>query len=225
MVDMKATIISSFAEDILINESGIERREGGPALFISNVFKEFKMPFDIFTGKKSSVEIDMRKNVEKGRIISLGKILQEIPAGAELVLISTLLDEFELKAIGSFCCLDLQGYVRNGKDFGKKKNFDSEELERFDVIKATKEEIEYIPKSRKEKIKLLLLTNEENGFEILKDGKIYSFVVEKIEAKNTIGAGDTFFASFCLEYYQTRDILKSVEFAKSNTAIFLKNKL
>ena len=223
-MQMKAIIISSFAKDRLIMEKETIVNQGGPAKFITQVYDKLKIPYCLICGDQGIVEIDMRNMVEQGKIISIGKITYQIPNNAEFVLISTLLDEFNLKASGKFNCVDLQGYVREGSDFGKKKIFDSEELEKFDIIKATKEEIKYIPKQIVTKLKILLLTDGENGFEIMKCGKKQIFPINKVETEDTIGAGDTFFAGFCIEYYKTRDIIKSAESAKDITKTFLNQK-
>lgn len=66
------------------------------------------------------------------------------------LLISTLLDEFSLKGISNFkgkTFLDIQGYARDGKDFGKKKHWkpDKEIVDSIFCLKGTKQEIEYIP--------------------------------------------------------------------------------
>ena len=166
----------------------------------------------------------MRNNMEKGRIISTSKILCQMQNKAEIVLISTLLDEFDLKAFGKFCCVDLQGYVRDGSDFGKKRAFDSEELEKFDVVKVTKYEVQYIPKDRVKRLKTLVITDGEKGFEVIQEGNRQKFTIKKIDAPDTIGSGDTFFAAFCVEYYRTNDITKSAEFANCVTREFLLEK-
>ncbi|MBI4095673.1 MAG: hypothetical protein HY438_02330 [DPANN group archaeon] len=222
---MSVAIISSFAEDRLIfaNEK-TECREGGPALFISNVFKKCGIPFKLFCGEKAIVEIDMRNNIEKGRVKSISKIITNSNKTFDFALVSTLLNEFSLKRIANFNCLDIQGYVRDGSDFGKKKFFDSEELENFDIIKATEEEIKYLSKQRVSKIKLLLLTRGSNGFEIIQNECKYDFSVDKIYSSDTIGAGDTFFAAFCIKYYLTNDIFQSARFATKTVADFLKSK-
>ncbi len=220
---MKATVISSFAEDVLISDYGIEVREGGPALFICNALKAAGVPCKVFSGKKASVEIDMKN--ERGRIKEVDEITFNSKEEPQFVLISTLLDEFQPRKIGEFCCLDLQGYVREKSDFGKKKPFDSEELGRFDIVKATSEEIQNIPETRIPEIKTLLITDGSNGFRVLQKGKeALSVKVKKIAAKDTIGAGDTLFSAFCLKYYQTDDIKKSAEFARRTTDKFLVSK-
>lgn len=221
---MNTLVISSFAKDYLILENKIEIRDGGPALFITKVLSENKIPFRSRSGKTAIVEIDLRNNQEKGRIKRVDPIRIRNYGRLDFVIISTLLNEYRLKAIGKFCCLDIQGYVRVKNTFWKKKLFDSKELEKFDVVKATEEELKYIPQSRVEKIKLLLITKGENGFDVVEHGKIKSFSIQKIYPTDTVGAGDTFFTAFCLKYNQTRDIIKSSKFAKETVVRFLKQK-
>jgi len=221
---MRVTVISTFATDKLIKNSGVTFRKGGPALFITRTLDELNIPYDLFCSDNAIVEIDMRGNNEKGRIIRVTPIKRVSEIRKGLVLISTLLKEFELKAIGEFPCLDIQGYVRDGTGFGKKKKFDSEELEKFEVVKATGEEIQYIPKSRVNSIKVLVVTNGCEGFDVITQGEKYSFRTNRIECDDTIGAGDTFFTAFCVKYYQTKNIFWSAEFAKRVTNEFLENK-
>lgn len=218
---MKVAVISTFAVDKLVDEN-IEVRSGGPALFIISMLNKFGIPYTLFT-TNAIVRINMRNGVEKGRVDYVGSISATVD-DTDIVLISTLLDEFKLKAVGKFCCVDLQGYVRDGSDFGKKKCFDSKELETFDVVKVTKRELTYISKSRTKKIKLLLVTNGAKGFEVITRDKKYRFNVDEVKSINTVGAGDTFFTAFCIKYYQTRDIIQSAEFAKEITTNFLKEK-
>lgn len=176
---MKAMVISSFAEDRIIYGSKKVLKKGGPARFITQVLKKLRMPYQLICNDEGIVEIDMRNNMEKGRIISTSKILCQMQNKAEIVLISTLLDEFDLKAFGKFCCVDLQGYVRDGSDFGKKRAFDSEELEKFDVVKVTKYEVQYIPKDRVKRLKTLVITDGEKGFEVIQEGNRQKFTIKR----------------------------------------------
>ena len=218
---MTTVLVSSFAKDVLIKEDAREVKRGGPALFISEVLRKNNIQFKMVTSKEAIVEIDMKNNAEKGRIKQIYPIKADLNNNARFVLISTLLDEFKLKAFGRFCCLDIQGYVRDGTNFGKKKFFDSEEIEKFAIVKATKEEIEYIPKARVRRINILLLTDGANGFEVIQNGRTNFFAVDKLEVDNTIGAGDTFFAAFCLNFFTTRDIFQSAEYAEKTVSRFL----
>jgi uncharacterized protein (TIGR00725 family) len=181
--------------------------------------------YDIFTGEKVIVEIDMRSDKEQGKIPMCKNILIPDEVNPEIVIISTISNEFELKTIGKFNCLDIQGYVRDNTSFGTKKFFDSIELEKFDIIKGTVEEITYIPKMRLKNVPLVLITDGSNGFKIYISDKEYQFTVEKIFVPDTIGAGDTFFTAFCIKYYETKDIFQSAEYAQMIVTEFLMKKI
>jgi hypothetical protein len=222
---MKVRIISSFAEDRLITEQGTVNKEGGPAFFITRVLDKINVPYNLVCGKKASVEIDMKDMKEIGRIINVDEIQDVKYNDYELILVSTLLDEFKIKACGKFSCLDIQGYVRDGNEFGKKKFFDSPELEKFKIVKGTVQELSYIPSERLERVPIIVATMGEQGFSIRCGSRTEYFTVKKVNAPNNIGAGDTFFAAFCAKYYQSKDIRKSADFAQRFVTDFLKEKM
>src|SRR3989339_836869 len=126
---MKVTVVSSFTDDVILLESGSNVQPGGPAFFITSFFEKNDVRFDLYNGDRGLVEIDMRDQKEVGRIVSVGRITAS-PAAADLLLVSTLLDEFDLRAQGKMSCLDVQGYVRDWAGFGMKKMFDSDALAR-----------------------------------------------------------------------------------------------
>jgi phosphoribosylformimino-5-aminoimidazole carboxamide ribotide isomerase len=216
-------VASSYAIDTLIRDNGKETNPGGPARFICKVLEEHGVGYRLVTGKPAQVEIDMRQGRESGRIISVGEIPQ-IAGEPDLLLVSTLLDEYSLKASGKMSCVDLQGYVRDGSDFGKKRKYDSPELERFTIVKATQEELDNIPAERAARLNILLVTDGARGFEIKHDGVTKKYAVERVTPKDTIGAGDTFFSAFCMSYYLTRDIDASASFARDVTTKMLLEK-
>lgn len=221
---MKVTIISSFAQDILIKDDGIEKNEGGPALFITNFLRKKGIEYDLVTGKKGIVEIDMRENREVGKINNMQKFLA-IPTSVNgLVIYSSLLDEFPLRRIGDVNCVDVQGYVRDKNVFGGKKYFDDESLKGFDIVKGTKEEISFINEDILKTIKLVVITSGSKGFDIISNSEKQSFDVDKVSSKDTIGAGDTFFVAFCTKYFETKDLKESANYAKDEARNFLINK-
>lgn len=130
MQENEITILSSLAEDRLIDKKGnlIKKQKGGPAQYLKNVFLKEDIGFNIY-GKPNvfDVEILITKDGEFGKIntkvkpISLDFSAIKTP----FAVISTVLDEYKLDNINQFSgkvFLDVQGYVRNGKDFGKKRN-------------------------------------------------------------------------------------------------------
>ena len=221
------TIVSSFAEDIYIdeNEARIKTEIGGPAKFLSSVLDELDIDFFVVTGAPARVVIKIEKSEEFGKIEYVSPInLPDIQY--DLVIVSTLLNEFKLRKIKSnLVCLDIQGYVRNSTNFGTKKNFE------FDptivgVVKATERELNYLPVRLVEalKKKVLIVTQGSNGFTVYAYGNKFDFSVEQLQIKDAVGAGDTFFAAFCVKYYKSKDPCLSAEFAKQVTDNFLKGK-
>lgn len=99
-----------------------------------------------------------------------------------------------------------RGYVRNLNIFGKKKFLNDSFLDQIFCLKGTKEELKYIPQDiiKRQKKKCLIITEGENGSAIYYKDKKFIFKPSKIIKTNvTIGAGDTFFANFVLNFIET----------------------
>jgi hypothetical protein len=233
----KITILSTFAEDTLINEAGevIRKQKGGPAFYLIKAFKDEGVDFNLITAPIIDVEILIREGEEYGRIKKKpkSKTIDFSKIKTPFLLISTLLDEFDLKGISAFkgkIFLDVQGYVRNGRDFGKKKYWKvpKEVAESIFCLKSTKKETRYLPtpflKSQKQKI--LLITKGKSGCEIFAFGKKKS-IKPPIIVKNTetIGAGDYFFADFLINFSKKQDPFISAKIAVENTTKFLLSKI
>ncbi len=223
---VKIIVVSSFAKDSIFKaKDRIDVREGGPALFIKRALDDMDIEYELITGESGNVDIEIIDGEEIGRIRSVPKIDFKPKAKPDLLLVSTLSDEYNLKAAGEFNCLDIQGYVR-GKE-GSKKVFDDKEIMRFDIIKGTEEEFRYIPQNIKKNIGLTLITKGKDGFEIIdniNNKRRYYKPNKKITCNDNIGAGDTFFAAFCIRYFQSREIDKSAIFARDYVERFLEEK-
>lgn len=217
---MIVTIISSFADDVIIDGEKKIIKKGGPAKFIENALIKLNLDYKIITGKRGKVEIEMEKEI--GKILLSEKIDFKPEPQPEFVIISTLKDEYPLKAEGRFNCLDIQGYVRR-YDFSKKM-FSSKELKKFDIIKGTEEELSYLSKKDLSKKSIILETKGKEGCVIRKDNQKIIIKPKIVDSPDTIGAGDTFFAVFCITYYQTRDLELSGRTAAKEVGKFLKGK-
>jgi hypothetical protein len=231
------TILSTFAEDKLLNERGqfIRKQKGGPAFYLTKAFRDENIDFELITAPTIEVEILIKSGEEYGRIKKKPKP-QKIDFSSistPYLLISTLLDEFDLNGISSFngkVFLDVQGYVRNGKDFGKKKywKIPNEVTQSVFCLKGTKKEIKYLPKSfvESQKQKILLITKGKSGCEIYAFGKKKS-IKPSVIVKNTetIGAGDYFFACFLTYFLKTNNPFLSGRYATEKTSNFLLSKL
>ncbi len=227
------TIFSTFALDKLVDEAGqlVREQKGGPALYLSNIFRQEKIPFTIESSVLTEVEIMMTKSGEFGRILkrSTPLSIQFSSIKTPFIVISTLLDEFSLKDISYFqgnIFLDIQGYVRDGKDFGKKKywNPEKEIIDSIFCLKGTEKELANIQNTflKNQKQKLLIKTMGKLGCEVFMDGNRYMVSPKSvIKTDNAIGAGDTFFAYFISKFMQSDNMLRSVNYAVEKTSEFL----
>jgi hypothetical protein len=68
--DKKVTILSTFAEDILIDETGriIRKQKGRSAFYLMKAFKEKRVGVNLITAPSMEVEILIKGGEEHGRI-------------------------------------------------------------------------------------------------------------------------------------------------------------
>lgn len=228
------SVISSFSDDILLDEAGnyLDVKPGGPALFITRALKDEKIDFNLFSADKLVTEIKVMNDNEFGRLKSLptSKDAGELSLDGWAI-ISTISDEWDISRIQNvdYLFLDVQGYVREGHSFGKKKIWPqiAELADKIYGLKGTAEEIACLPKSfvEDQKKKLLVVTLGKDGAEIYWQGKKYTVEAEQIEGlTDTIGAGDTFFTYFVLEFYRGTDPRQAAIEASRKTANFLREK-
>lgn len=232
----KVTILSTFAKDKIIDRKRkiVTIKKGGPAFYLSNVFKKEKIHFNLITPPIAEVEILITKDNEIGKVKKRPKIQKiDFPKiKTDYLVISTILDDFDLNGLSSYkgrIFLDIQGYVRNGRKFGGKRYFtpSREIISSVFCLKGTKKELKYIPKTwlDQQKRKILIITKGSSGCEAFIFGrKLKIKVKKKIPVSNTIGAGDVFFAYTISKFLKTNEILKSIEYALKRTSEFLLSK-
>jgi len=228
------TVFSTFAVDKLIDENrkAIREQKGGPAFFIASALKRENINFNFVTAPLVKVEILIKDGEEFGRIKQKNKPkkINFSTITTPSLLISTILNDFDLKGAGVFkgnIFLDIQGYVRNGAKFGKKKQWKLPKKIASSIfcLKGTEEELKFIPFSlqREQKQKILLITKGKLGCEIWVKGENKIIKPKKVieNIKNTIGAGDSFFAYFISEFLRTENPFLSVKHATDKTSEFL----
>lgn len=227
------TVLSTFAGDTLVGIDGsiIRRQNGGPALYLKRALENERALFTLKTGKKIEVQILLTNNGEFGKVpknprprnVTFSKIT------TPYLIISTVLDEFDLNNLSTYrgqVFMDIQGYVRNGDDFGKKKLWQSSDETNAKIfcLKGTAEEVQYLPKKVKQtqKKKVLIITKGRRGCEVFALGKRYIVIPPQVvTGVDTIGAGDTFFAYFILCYINTTNARESAKYAVQKTMAFL----
>ncbi len=233
MTNPNITILSTFAGDILKDEQGTIKsvQRGGPALYLTQEATKSGASFILQSGPDISVEIYVTSQGEQGRVsshpanvpVSFSKIL------TPYLLISTVLDEYDLTDLSSYSgevYMDIQGYVRDGDCFGKKKmwNPDLAIQNKIWCLKGTQQEISFLPEDflAAQKQKILLVTRGKDGCEVFMQGKSTMFLSPKVvQGAQFIGAGDTFFFAFIFQWTQTKDVQKSASYANQRAGEFL----
>jgi hypothetical protein len=230
----KITIFSTFAIDKLIDKNRriIREQKGGPAFYIASALKRENINFNLIKASLVRVEILIKDGEEFGRIRQKNKPkkINFSAINTPLILISTILNDFDLKGASTFkgnIFLDVQGYVRNGIEFGKKKQWkpSKEIASSIFCLKGTEEELSFIPFSlwKEQKQKILLITKGKLGCEIWNKGKKETIKPKKIikNIENVIGAGDSFFAYFISKFLRTENPFLSAKCAADKTSEFL----
>lgn len=233
MKNKEIALLASKATDILVDISGniLSRQAGGPFYYITQVLEQKNLPFESRDFPALEVEVLVTPDTELGRVKE-HPLPNEIPAlfkDAEIMVISTILNEINLSNLKDYkgkVFLDVQGYVRDGQDFGKKKYWDVDKslFDTFFCLKGTEEELSFIPNNllKFQKQKVLIVTKGKEGGEVYLQGSKQTFQPALVaHPKNTLGAGDTFFAHFVSDYIKSSEISASIASATSNTTNFL----
>lgn len=163
--------------------------------------------------------------VKKPSVISLKRMQR-----ADAFVISTLADEFDLTTLATLQglrCVDVQGYVREAKGKGLQRVRIPDGIARcFDIVKMTVHEKKWISAKtlRIFKQKILLVTQSAKPTIVFEHGRRFAVKPRHVEAADTLGAGDTFFAAFVVAYVRKPDVRKAAEIAMRATEKFLKGK-
>jgi hypothetical protein len=228
------TLVSTYTEDVLVDDFGTTLRsvKGGPAYFISKALEDIEIPVTCVTGDPMTVEILLRTDGEFGRIVDIPK-RQTLPRDiSDWVIVSTVLDEWDIintVAKPKYLCVDLQGFVRDGREFGSKHAW-AEAINAISIaycIKGTKEEISFLPPEaiEQQKQKLLVITDGSEGLDLyFKGTRTHIDGVTIRGLPDTIGAGDTFFGYFVGGMHAGAAPAEAARNAVVKTAEFLQRK-
>ncbi|MDP1818146.1 MAG: PfkB family carbohydrate kinase [Leadbetterella sp.] len=223
-------IFSTYTKDEIHNQDSDLRivRNGGPAFFIENVFKENKIKYEI-TSQKAVIEIKVKNEIEKGFLKNKLKVrsIKNIK-NSDLIVISTVDNEWvpDIKSSDKAqIFLDVQGYVRSARK--NQKIYKAGFWNNIFCLKTNDQEIKELPKEtiNKQKNKCLIMTRGSRGAVVYFKNKKHIFTAKKIKSRDTIGAGDTFFASFITGFIKSKgNIEKSGKFAIKEAEKFLLSK-
>ena len=228
-------IFSTFTRDILTNpEQGTTViHPGGPALFLKQIFVEQGLPFVLHAGPVQDVLIRVEKSTEVGTVPIIPPNKRVEIEKDSPVLVSTVLNEWnpqELSSLTRSVFIDVQGFVRVPGQSGTKQcweSFAGPWIESVRCLKATEEELRYLPPESVEdqKQRLLLVTRGAHGVDVFAQGKLMSFTPSRVvSSSNTVGAGDTFFGQVVCGLLQQTPLEVCVVEAMEKTILFLEKK-
>jgi sugar/nucleoside kinase (ribokinase family) len=210
------TIISSYAQDIIYDGMSTSVREGGPARFITRILERYERPYHIVTGERITVQIDLAREES---IVRTGTRIART-ACSEPVIVSTILREFDLSSLHVPFAIDVQGYVRDGNTLGGKRRMSDPALKGAWLVKATRREFSFVDKRFLDPDAILLISDGARGFEVRGANRFY-MPASRITVSDTIGAGDTLFASFALAVLEGKSLYEAAAQAKIDTESFL----
>lgn len=227
------SVVSTYATDRLIDAKTMEVRSvqrGGPVLYIVRALEELGLKPEVYTGEEMLVEILVKDDDEFGKIHE-PRITKTLPnISTKSAIVSTLLREWDLSNAENYSgklFVDIQGYVRDGSEFGKKKKWENivSIAPYIFCLKGNDIEIAMLPaevvKDQK-KNRMLIITKDKKGVDVFYKGQYLSSEPNSIiNPPNTIGAGDTFFANFVYQFIKTSNAEKSAIFALNKTSDFL----
>lgn len=226
------TLVSSTSVDTVIDEAGkiTSKQAGGPALFIGNALESDSINYNSVLGNEVEVEILLTGHGEYGRIINTPtKKSFNALTTYDWTILSTIIDEWVIKPgnLPKRLCLDIQGYVRDGEDFGRKQLWSdgASLLGSIYCLKGTKQEIACLPREvlEDQKQRVLVVTDGERGAEIYYKGTLFRIPVAKIDNLiDTIGAGDTFFGHFVAAMFRGKPPEAAGIYAAKKTTQFLR---
>lgn len=232
----KITLVSSFAKDRIFDKDNnlIREQKGGPAFFISNVFKKQKISFTIIPSPGLTVEIMLKDGEEFGKLSYCPPtVINYKNIDTPYLVLSSVMDEFSIENLGEYegkNFLDAQGFTRSIGEFGKKKKWiTDDEIERsIFCLKVADYELPYLNNKfiERQKQKILLLTQGAKGCTVFAFGKYFKIKpAESIKAPDTLGAGDTFFAYFIFKYIESTNPISASKFASRKTSEFIKTNI
>ncbi len=229
------SVISTYASDRLIDgRTGkiTKEQKGGPVLYIVQALESLGLEPKVYTGEEMLVEILVKDDDEFGKIHEPETKSQLPQLETASAIVSTLLDEWDLTNARDYMgklFVDIQGYVRDGSAFGKKKAwFEIKDLApAIFCLKGNEVEIETLPPeviADQKENRMLIVTKDSSGVEVYYKGQSYIASPQEIlHPPHTIGAGDTLFANFVAKFMETEDIKQSTDFALAQTSKFLKD--
>lgn len=229
---MGVEVFSTFATDKFIRDGKVfKEANGGPALFIDQALTDLGVPHIVHSPGNVVVEILFTDQGEFGKVPVPPSQAPIAHRDGAYIVVSTLLDDWKIVSGKSPVYVDIQGFVRDGSDFGKKKTWEvPEELwSTITCVKGTEEEITYLDSffsQEQKRWRQLIATKGPEGADVFVQGERIHVPAQPIlNLPDTVGAGDTWFAAYVSQQVIGNSAQESAEFATKHVANFLKRKI
>lgn len=225
-------VYSAYALDRYIRNDKVFRESpGGPALFINETLTDLNIPHKVYSPDPVIVEILFTDLGEFGKVPHPPEKQNISGKNGSLIIISTLLDEWRIvDGIGSLY-VDIQGYVRDGSDFGKKRDWSVPKnlWPQIECIKGTEEEIRFLDQEfiiDQKANRQLIITQGAAGVDLFVKAEQLHIDAETLSnLPDTVGAGDTWFAAYVAHQALGKDFREAAAFATKYVAHFLRRKV
>lgn len=233
---MKTLLLASKAKDnIYENGVFIKSEEAGPAFYLSKQLDRLRHPHTLAENIPAEVNIFVNSGKETGEIIKKDKIhIPDNLIAHENCIVSTIApDALELSKLKRFTgtvFLDIQGFLRGTTEETTPLLRTLCKFKCFKYIKGTTEEIKTLLKVVNYPLPnnaIIIETRGEKEVVIHEHGKkTVCGIKNAVNVPNTIGAGDTFLASFVhYTLVKQEDTEHTVKEAIGDACAFLTRKI
>ncbi|MGI8826956.1 MAG: PfkB family carbohydrate kinase [Chloroflexota bacterium] len=222
----RVTLVSTRTVDCL-PEDGRTPKEvpGGPAHYIGTALDQLGCPFTLVTGEVTSVQVVLDEMGEDYLIPRLPLIPLPRRFDTEAVILSPIMQEVdsgEVPEMSGLLAIDLQGFVREPmKPFRDVTRLFSlaHLLDRAGLVKAGEAEVERLDRPSRRALDscTTMVTRGSRGIILRQRGRERKIAVSRVEAEQTIGAGDTLLAAMVVGLLDGFDVgeaaLRASDFA------------
>lgn len=190
--------------DRIPTPGGIREAAGGPPTFVEPVLRAFGWQCLLVTGQTAVVDVIPRGEGEEVVISELPPIPLPAALTGAAIIFSPIMREIDihrLPALEGLVVTDLQGFVRHPGAPSGHPDHDVDLLpllRETQVVKGTPTELAALSAPSRLLLdhRILVLTRGRAGAQIVTGDEVVTIPAEPVSGVNTLGAGDTFLASF-----------------------------
>lgn len=224
----KFYVAGCFADSIVVNrdKNTIEKQSGGPAHFMKKVLDDLEEDYEVAKGKKGVSELHIEGGEEVGRLVNACKV-SSAPITSSIVLVSSIANEIQVdKLKGEFeqIHVNTEGFVHDSQNFGSKKNWSVDKVDKIRVVLTTQHEMQYLPENLLSHVRnngIFIVCKSEGKVTLVDKGEETDFDCGGHPPAECLGVRDVFLTAFSSEYFKSSDAKKAMGFAIEYSKGFL----